>query len=301
LTPKRSCPVCGAGSGESRSFLRPNIDPSRLGEFSYAARKTPEYMNVNLVQCLRCDVVYADEPPNRDDLAHAYHIADFDSAEEAEDAAAAYMLALKPVIQKLPRRQSVLEIGTGTGVLLENLGDQGFTELVGVEPSAAAIDAAPQHRRAWIRHGVFEECAFAPGTFDLVCCFMTMEHVLDPRGVALEAFRLLRPGGAFVAVTHDYRGRLNRALGRRSPIIDVEHLQLFSEASIRTLVETTGYRDVRVQRFVNRYAFRYWWRLAPAPGLVKQAVGKVAEGVHLGGVRIGLKVGNFMTSGVKPA
>jgi hypothetical protein len=54
-----------------------------------------------------------------------------------------------------------------------------------------------------------------------------MEHVLDPKVIALPAFRLLRPGGAFVTVTHDHRGRLNRLLGRRSPIIDIEHLQLF--------------------------------------------------------------------------
>ena len=60
MSPKRSCPVCGAGSLEARSFLRSNVDLARLDEFSYAARKTPEYMNLNLVQCFRCDLVYAD-------------------------------------------------------------------------------------------------------------------------------------------------------------------------------------------------------------------------------------------------
>jgi SAM-dependent methyltransferase len=209
-------------------------------------------------------LVYVDDPPSPDDLAHAYHVSDYDSAEEANDAAAAYILALQPLLKALPRHESVLEIGTGTGVLLEHLAREGFSELVGVEPSAAAIAAAPPHRRAWIREGVFEEQNFAPGSFDLICCFMTMEHVLDPKVIALAAFRLLRPGGAFVTVTHDYRGRLNRLLGRRSPIIDIEHMQLFSERSIRTLFEATGYLNVRVERFVNRYAFRYWWRCARA-------------------------------------
>lgn len=298
---KRPCPVCGAGSREAKSFLRANIDVSRLDEFSYASRKTPEYMNLELVQCQKCDLVYADDPPTQQDLARAYHVADYDSAEEAEDAATAYVLAMQPALTALSRRESVLEIGTGTGVLLEHLEQQGFTELVGVEPSAAAIAAAPQHRRAWIREGVFEEQDFAPGSFDLICCFQTMEHVLDPKVIALAAFRLLRPGGAFVTVTHDYRSRLNRILGKRSPIIDIEHMQLFSGPSIQTLFETTGYRNVRVERFVNRYAFRYWWRLAPAPVPVKWAVARVAEAVHLGGLRVGLNVGNSMTSGVKLA
>jgi SAM-dependent methyltransferase len=300
VSSKRSCPVCGAGSLEAKSFLRANIDVARLDEFSYASRKTPEYMNLDLVQCLKCDLVYADEPPSQHDLARAYHVADYDSPEEADDAAATYMLAMRPLLNALPRHESALEIGTGTGVLLEHLAQEGFTELVGVEPSAAAIAAAPPHRRAWIREGVFEEQNFAPDSFDLICCFMTMEHVLDPKVVALAAFRLLRPGGAFVTVTHDYRGRLNRTLGRRSPIIDIEHMQLFSDPSIRTLFETSGYRDVRVQRLINRYAFRYWWRLAPAPDRVKRAVAKGAEVVHLDRVKLGLNVGNSMTSGVKP-
>lgn len=301
MSSKRSCPVCGTGSLEAKPFLKANVDLSRLDEFSYASRKTPEYMNLNLVQCPTCDLVYADEPPSQADLARAYHVADYDSADEADDAAAAYLLAMQPLLKALPARGSVLEIGTGTGVLLEHLKRQGFAEVVGVEPSAAAVAAAPQHRRAWIREGVFEEQNFAPESFDLVCCFMTMEHVVDPKVIALAAFRLLRPGGAFVTVTHDYRGRLNRLLGRRSPIIDIEHMQLFSDPSIRTLFETTGYREVRVEPLINRYAFRYWWRLAPAPGPVKRAVAKGAEAVGLGGVKLGLNVGNSMTSGLKPA
>jgi SAM-dependent methyltransferase len=210
------------------------------------------------------------------------------------------MRATQPLLNALPRRESVLEIGTGTRTLLEHLAQQGFTELVGVELSPAAIAAAPQHRRAWIQEGVFQEQNFAPGSFDLICCFMTMEHVPDPKVIALAAFRLLRPGGAFATVTHDYRGWLNCLLGKSSPIIDIEHIQLFSDLSIRTLFETTGYRDVHVQRFVNRYAFRYWWRLAPAPDPVKRAVAKAAEVVHLDGVKLGLNVGSTMTSGVNP-
>jgi len=300
MSSKRCCPVCGAGSLHARSFLGSNVDPQRLDQFSYASRKTPEYMNLNLVQCLKCDLVYADEPPSQDDLAHAYHLADYDSAEEADDAAATYIRAMQPLLAALPMRESALEIGTGTGALLDRLAHQGFTKLVGVDPSAAAIDAAPPHRRPWIRQGVFEEQDFEPESFDLICCFMTMEHVLDPKVIAAAALRLLRPGGAFVTVTHDYRGRLNRLLGRRSPIIDIEHMQLFSDSSIRILFETTGYSNVRVERLINRYAFRYWWRLAPAPGPIKRAVAKSAEVVRFDRVKLGVDVGNAITSGVKP-
>jgi 2-polyprenyl-3-methyl-5-hydroxy-6-metoxy-1,4-benzoquinol methylase len=301
LPEKRPCPVCGTSWRDATVFLEGNLDTAKLNEFSYASRKTPEYMNLALVSCPTCDLVYANDPPTRDELANAYHVADYDSSEEATDAAMAYLRAMAPTIAGLRRKESALEIGAGTGVLLDLLASRGFNELVGIEPSTAAIQAAPPHRREWIRQGVFEEQDFAPESFDLICCFMTMEHVLDPKVVANSAFKLLRPGGAFVTVTHDYRSRVNRAMGRRSPIIDIEHMQLFSERSIGYLLEGTGFERVSAAGFKNKYAFRYWWRLAPVPKFAKNGIARAAAAVHADGIKIALNVGNTMASGFKPS
>jgi SAM-dependent methyltransferase len=300
MSGKRPCPVCGTRWEASDVFLKAHVDAARLNEYSYASRKMPEYMNHGLVRCIECDLVFANDPPHRSDLAEAYHSADFDSSEEANDAAVAYVEVLRPIIERLASRQSALEIGTGTGVLLEHLRSLGFDELVGIEPSAAAIRAAAPHRRQWIREGVFEEQDFEPASFDLICCFMTMEHVLDPKVVASAALNLLRPGGAFVTVTHNYRSPVNRALGKRSPIIDIEHMQLFSDRSVRELFERVGFSHVEVASFTNRYALSYWWRLAPAPGGLKARVASILQRGRLGRTKIGLRVGNTVTSGIKP-
>jgi SAM-dependent methyltransferase len=280
-------------------FIEHNIDPKMLSRLSYASRKEPEYMSHRLMQCTHCDLVYADRPPDEDELAQAYHFAEYDSSEEADDAAADYILAIKPTLDKLPQRKSVLEIGTGTGVFLEHLSREGFEELLGVEPSSSAIAAAPGHRRAWIQEGIFEEKDFVPNSFDLVCCFMTMEHVHDPEIVARAAYNLLRTGGAFVTVTHDYRSPVNRLLGKRSPIIDIEHMQLFSEVSARYVFMRTGFTDLTVNAFVNRYALKYWLRLTPLPRYVKLLLSSLISYLGLGKVKIGLNVGNFVTTGFK--
>ncbi len=293
---ERSCPVCHTGSERAKLFLEGNLDPAKLSTFSFASRKTPEFMCHRLVQCPTCDLVYASEPPAQDELAHAYHVADYDSAEEANDAAKAYIKAIGPTLALLRQRQSALEIGTGTGIFLEHLEQQGFTELVGVEPSAAAIAAAPPRRQAWIRQAMFDEKDFLPRSFDLICCFMTMEHVQDPNVIARAALNLLRPGGAFVTVTHDYRGMVNRLLGRRSPIIDIEHLQLFSRESLRYLFQNTGYSQFRTSAFVNSYSLQYWMRLAPLPGSLKRAGQGLASRVQ---VKLGFNVGNLIASGLK--
>ena len=296
----RNCPVCNADSASAPIFLAKNIDEAKLSEFSFASRKAPEFMCHQLVQCPRCDLVYANEPPDESVLAQSYHAAEFDSQEEANDAATAYIKAIRPSLAKLPRRQNALEIGAGTGIFLELLEQEGFSELVGVEPSIAAINAAPQRRRAWIREGMFAERDFAPGHFDLICCFMTMEHVRDPKEIAEAAFRLLRPGGAFVTVTHDYRSFVNRALGRRSPIIDIEHLQLFSTPSIKTLFKNAGYGGVAAQAFVNTYRVQYWMRLAPIPGFLRGPVAGLASATGADRIKLGANVGNVIASGFRP-
>lgn len=297
----RPCPVCHNGSEKAKLFIEKNIDSAKLSGFSFASRKEPEYMCHRLVLCPNCDLVYADQPPGEDELAQAYHVADYDSSEEANDAASSYIRAIRPTLGALARRQSALEIGTGTGIFLECLSREGFTKLVGVEPSSAAIAAAPEYRQAWIREGMFEEKDFTPESFDLVCCFMTMEHVRDPNLIAHAALRLLRPGGAFVTVTHDYRSLVNRLLGKRSPIIDIEHLQLFSERSVRYLFERAGYANVTVNSFVNSYSLRYWMRMAPLPYGLKHGISNLMSAFGIGHIKLGGNVGNHITAGFKRA
>src|SRR5688572_27856162 len=250
--------------------MKHNIDPGKMTDFSFASRKVPEFMSHQLVQCPTCDLVYANEPPDQSALAHAYHVADFDSAQEADDAAAAYDRAVQPVLNKLKNKDTALEIGTGTGIFLEVLKNRGFKTVVGIEPSSAAIAAAPAHRQPWIREAIFREEDFQPESFDFICCFMTLEHVRDPNEVVAAASRLLRPGGAIALVTHDYRSSVNRILGRRSPIIDIEHMQLFSPGSIRQLLERNGFESIEVNSFRNRYRLRYWMHLLPLPIGLKQ-------------------------------
>ena len=295
----RNCPLCQTDSNRAAVFLEETIDRAKLTEFSFASRKEPEFMSHRLVQCPICDLVYVDMPPDESELSQAYHVANYDSSEEADDAAAAYLQAIRPTLDQLMRREVALEIGTGTGIFLEHLSAEGFKTLIGVEPSHAAIAAAPEHRRKWIRESTFNESDFAPESFDLICCFMTMEHVRDPDVLARSALRLLRRGGAFVTVTHDYRSLVNRMLGKRSPIIDIEHMQLFSKRSIRYLFEHAGYIDVKVGAFTNTYALRYWTRLAPIPPRAKRLMARMMASVGMDRIKWGFNVGNTIASGFK--
>lgn len=298
--PERSCPICHTPASSARMFMKQNIDPAKLSSFSFASRKLPEFMCHQLLQCTCCDLVYANDPPDQSLLAQAYHVSDFDSHQEADDAAQAYARAIGPILRQLKRMDTALEIGTGTGIFLDHLKQAGFKRVAGVEPSSAAIAAAPEHRRAWIQEGIFREEDHALGSYDLICCFMTLEHVLDPSTIVSAASRLLRPGGAIALVTHDYRSRINRLLGKRSPIIDIEHMQLFSPKSIRTLLRLNKFEDIQVESFHNRYALRYWARLLPVSAAHKQRLIASLERVGLADHHLSFNVGNMLSYGYRP-
>jgi SAM-dependent methyltransferase len=281
-------------------FLEQNIDTAKLSPLSFASRKPPEFMSHRLVSCQGCGLVYADEPVDQEVLARAYHSADFDSAEEAADAAESYARAIQPLLTALRNKGRALEIGSGTGVFLEKLAQAGFEHLLGVEPSAAAIAAAPLHRRIWLRETIFRADEFEDGSFDLVCCFMTMEHVRDPGSLARAVARLLRPGGAFAIVVHDHRAFVNRLLGRRSPIIDIEHMQLFSPSSVDRLFSEAGLERPEIASFRNRYALSYWVRLLPLPFALRGALQAVLKVTGLAGRKVGVNVGNLFCYAFRP-
>nr|WP_246732866.1 class I SAM-dependent methyltransferase [Methylobacterium sp. BTF04] len=257
-------------------------------------------MSFRLVRCLGCETVYAAEAPSAEVLAHAYAAADYDSAEEAVHAARTYGEALGSKLDGVGRDGAALEIGTGTGIFLRELQRLGFGEIIGIEPSHAAVDAAPPELRDLIRVGVFNPADHAPESLSLVTCFQTLEHVPDPSALTRAAYDLLSPGGAIAFVTHDYRAPINRLLRRRSPIIDIEHMQLFCGSSLHRLLSDGGFEAIDIGAIRNVYPLRYWLRLLPVPARLKAAAIAGADAVGIGGRLIGINVGNLLTVARKP-
>ena len=124
---------------------------------------------------------------------------------------------------------------------------------------------------------MFDPHDFVADSLSLVTCFQTIEHVDHPLRLCQAAFHLLRPGGALLVIGHNRRSLSARVLGRRSPIFDIEHLQLFSPRSLLNLLEAAGYRDVRVTRVINRYPLSYWARLFPMPFRIKSRLIRLLE------------------------
>ncbi len=295
----RSCPVCG--SSDARVVAEENIDPAQLDGFAFASRKLPEYMHYRLVECAACDLVYANPAPDGSVLADAYREAAYDSAEEAKAAARTYARLLPPIIGRLPHLGGALDIGAGDGAFLEELIAAGFTDVEGIEPSTAPIQAASANVRPMIRQGLFAPSGYAGRKFALITCFQTIEHVPDPGEMLREIHSLLIEGGAVLIVCHNRKALSARALGEKSPIYDIEHLQLFSRASMFRMLEGAGLVDVEVKPIVNRYPLKYWAKLFPFPAGTKAKVLGALGSSPVGAIEIPLPAGNIAAIGYRKA
>lgn len=295
---ERACPVCNGRSYVHFSAER--IDLRKISDFTYASRKEPEFMCLRLVRCSDCDLVYAPMPPATDFLLTAYSEAAYDTSSEAKAAACSYAKALTPYVACLAGRSAAVDVGAGSGPLLPWLSESGFSPVIGIEPSRAAIEAAPPAVRPMLREGMFSLALLADVRPSLLCSFMTLEHLADPSGFVGAAYELLEPGGMLTVVVHNWRAPLNRLLGMRSPIIDVEHLQLFSPQSLRTLLVRAGFVSIDLQSISNAYSLRYWLRLTPLPSKVKTRIVDALNRIHLLDTQVSLRVGNVLAVGIKP-
>jgi SAM-dependent methyltransferase len=265
----RPCPLCGTVD-QSDVFLKENYDLDRLTHSAFSSRKLPEYMHFRLMRCSRDDLVYASPTPTLETLAEAYREASFEASKESEYAAKTYVKFLRSKRGLKPTK--TLDIGAGDGAFLFELQKWGFDDLVGFEPSEAPVRAANEAIRGCLRREIFDSSSFDEATFGLVTCFQTIEHVFDPLALLRDMYRILEPGGTAFLIGHNVDAFSAKVMGEKSPIFDVEHLQLFNLKSAELLMRQSGFRDIAVFPILNSYPLSYWTKLFPLPDALKTRV-----------------------------
>ena len=294
----RACPLCNSHD-DSQIYTESNFNFASLDKFAFASRKIPEYMHYRMISCRTCDLLYASPLPPANILAMNYAEADFDSSVEAHCAAKTYAKLLPDIAKRIPDKEGALDIGTGDGAFLEQLLKHEFKGVVGIEPSHAPIESANDVVRPLIIHGTFNPGVFPEKRFSLITCFQTMEHLPNPFEMCESAYAMLKQRGAIYIICHDYRSLSAKLLGMKSPIFDIEHLQLFSPQSATYLLNRCGFSNITVRPIVNSYPLYYWMKLLPIPGKIKLYILDKLSTKPIGSYNLPLPVGNIAIIGYK--
>ncbi len=151
-----------------------------------------------------------------------------------------------------------LELGCAHGAFLDQLRQRGW-ECVGVEP-AGDVAGRARAKGLDVRVGSLEEvvtadqATFASASFDAVFAWMVIEHLHDPVATLRLARKLLKPGGWLLFSVPNFGCWERRVFGRFWYALQLPtHLQQFAPATVRRLLESSGYELVELihQRNVN--------------------------------------------------
>jgi ubiquinone/menaquinone biosynthesis C-methylase UbiE len=144
-----------------------------------------------------------------------------------------------------------LDLGCGDGRLTAELRAR---SVAGADVSRVALERA-ERRLPGARFVLVEPdepLPFDDGSFDLVLCAETLEHVRDVQLLLSEARRVLRQGGR-LAVTTPAHSRLTAfrlaARGWESEFDPLSpHLRFLSKRSLRTLLDAMGFELDSLER-----------------------------------------------------
>lgn len=149
---------------------------------------------------------------------------------------------------------SVLDIGCGTGAISRFLIDTRGVQLLGIEPDPQRV-AVARSRGINVVQGFLDKKTLENlGTYDVVLFADVLEHLPDPSSALQLAREALKPGGVVVAsipnVAH-WSVRFELLFGRFDyqpyGIMDATHLRWFTEKSVRTLFEMSGFQVEKIK------------------------------------------------------
>lgn len=186
------------------------------------------------------------------------------------------------------RGRKVLEIGCGIGTDLVRFA-RGGARVTGVDLSSTAIELARQNfghesLEADLRVADGTALPFPPESFDLVYAHGVLQYSADPRGIVLEASRVLAPDGEAIFMVYNRRSWLawmSRRFGVGLEHGDAPAFRLYSIPEFESLLDVFPARRIVPERFPVRTRLHhgakgvlYNWILVPAFRAVPRTITK---------------------------
>jgi SAM-dependent methyltransferase len=190
-----------------------------------------------------------------------------------------------------------MEVGCGSGFMLEEAQALGYETVRGVEPSRQAIAAASPSVRDRIVQGIMMPGLFEAGEFDTVCMFQVFDHLPEPGAVLDQVRDVLSPGGVLLCFNHNVASLSSRLLGERSPIVDIEHCYLYSLDTMKRMMDRHGFDVVESGAATNTLSLRHLLHLVPGPASLKRGLLAAAGTTRAGRLPLRIPLGNLYAIG----
>ena len=144
----------------------------------------------------------------------------------------------------LKRGDSLLDVACGRAEMAAGFASLGLT--------VTAVDASPEARAYatgaganFVAHSVDPKTVIPvpDDSFDVIFCKSFVEHLREPVAFAEDCYRILKPGGKVLFLTPDWEAN------QKIFFDDVTHVTPFSRATMRQVLELSGFDCLASYRF----------------------------------------------------
>jgi len=276
----RPCPICSNKTGEilhTQKFAIP--------------KGYPLPCVYDVVSCIKCGFVYADTPARQKDYDLYYEkFSIYDDIVTASGAGIfpwdnkRFEYAALEIAKIMPDKGcSIIDIGCANGGLLAKLKSIGYTNLTGLDMSAACLEYTQRV------HGIgktIEGGVFCPtiksdmslhGSFDCACLVGVVEHIYDLEKAIINVSRLLRNSGILYIVVPD-ASRYHDFYTAPYSDFNLEHINHFDDNSLGNLLTLNGLDVVSFSEYVVNVGGTY----CPCATIIGKKSGNKVSGKIVG-------------------
>ncbi len=202
------------------------------------------------IVCNRCGVLRQDPRLDWEDLALYYrpgyvcHSPQFSNTKKTINE---LNLALGPkkrvnVVHKYKQNGKWLDVGCGSGLILQAAKDRGFWTLCGVEPVTEIAEYTKNHLGIPVFAGTFETFPEQESEYDIISMWDVIEHLSEPFDAIKKVSKMLKSGGVFIFSTPNLNS-IDRKIFKETWLgYDLpRHLYLFPDFLIRRLLKDQGF------------------------------------------------------------
>lgn len=294
------CPICDT-LGNAEEVYPANFDFEDFNTEIFSARRLPDQIHYRIVRCNRCGLLRSDPVISDGEfLNQLYSASHFTYSTEIDNLKQTYGKYLKRVPLPATPDKVLIEIGGGNGFFLTQALEQGYNQVYNIEPSEDAIRQAPSGLEKSMICDVFREGLFDANTVDTICFFQVFDHLPQPLETLQICYNILKPGGTILFLNHNAKAFSAKILGKRSPIIDIEHTYLYDPQTLSQFVEKMGFSVIESGAVKNQYSLGYVLRLLYLPKPIKKAFINLVEKTPLKHIKGSFPLGNMYLIAQKP-
>lgn len=250
MADNRHCWICGS---EALRLAKPSNTPEILTSDCFSITDSHYGVTAAVYRCENCLFLQCADMP---EVLNYYEKLADSGYEEGRRERSVQARKILEAAQKLVPRGRLLDIGAGSGILVEQALAMGY-DAEGIEPSGWLQQAAASHSLP-VRLGTFPHPA-AKGPYDLITLIDVIEHVSEPVALLGEIAHSLADSGTAVIVTPDVGSVAARLFSWKWWHFRIAHIGYFNKRTLLMALDRAGLQPVSLARTGWYFTVDYLW------------------------------------------